>query len=101
MLLEAGRRLERIKGHPVSMRVDWDYEGNACAEEGTAASTPPESSKSFMSGLSGMFSSKKDSGQKGAGEPLFSLTYEIKALKIENVHDGEFLVPKGYRRVQG
>jgi hypothetical protein len=29
------------------------------------------------------------------------MTYEIKALKMENVHDGEFVVPKGYRRVQG
>jgi hypothetical protein len=100
-LLAVDRRLERVRGHPVRLRVDWDYEGDACAESASGGTAQPESSKSFMSGLSGMFSSKKDSGQKGAGEPLFSLTYEIKALKIENVHDGEFLVPKGYRRVQG
>lgn len=100
-LLGVGRRLERIKGHPVSMRVAWNYEGNACAEEKPPASSQPESSKSFMSGLGSLFSGKKDAGKKGAREPLFSMTYEIKALKMENVHDGEFLVPKSYRRVHG
>ena len=99
-LLEVGRRLERVRGHPVRLQVDWDYQGDACAESAPAASKSGES-KSFLSGLSSMFSSKKDSGQKGAGEPLFSMTYEIKALKMENVHDGEFVVPKGYRRVNG
>lgn len=99
-LLAVGRRLNRIKGHPVSLRVDWDYEGNACAEQKPAASSP-EGSKSFMSGLSSLFSSKKDAAKKGAREPLFSMTYEVKALKMENVHDGEFAVPKGYRRVHG
>jgi hypothetical protein len=98
-LLAVGRELERIKGHPVSMRVAWDYAGNACAEE-KPASTQPESSKSFMSGLTSMFSSKKDE-QKDGGEPLFSMTYEIKALGMQNVHDGEFTVPKGYSRVKG
>ena len=100
-LLGVGRELARIKGHPVRTRVDWDLEGNACAESESGATSQPESSKSFMSGLTSMFSSKKDSGQKGAGEPLFSLTYEIKALRMESVHDGEFVVPKGYQRVKG
>lgn len=100
-LIGVGRELERIKGHPVLTRVDWDYEGNACATGESAATPPPESSNSFMSGLTGMFSSKKDSGQEGAGEPLFSLTYEIKTLKVEGVHDGAFVVPKGYQRVSG
>jgi hypothetical protein len=100
-LMAVGRELGRIKGHPVSMRVDWDYEGNACAEEKPAASSKPESSGSFMSGLTSMFSSKKDGGDKGGGEPLFSMTYEIKALGMENVHDGRFVVPKGYKRVEG
>ncbi|MFZ1909705.1 MAG: hypothetical protein WAU52_11545 [Burkholderiales bacterium] len=100
-LLGVGRELARIKGHPVRTRVDWDLEGNACAESESGGTSQPESSKSFMSGLTSMFSSKKDSGQKSAGEPLFSLTYEIKALKMEGVHDGAFVVPKGYQRVQG
>ena len=100
-LLAVGRELRRIKGHPVSMRVDWDYEGNACAESAPGGATKPESSKSFMSGLTGLFSRKKDTGKKGGGGPLFSMTYELKALKMENVHDGEFVVPKSYRRVKG
>lgn len=100
-LTAVGRELRRIKGHPVSMRVDWDYAGNACAEEKPAASSQPEGSKSFMSGLTSIFSSNKDSGEKGGGEPLFSMTYEIKALRMDNVHDGEFVVPKGYKRVEG
>jgi hypothetical protein len=100
-LLDVGRELARIKGHPVRTRVDWDLEGNACAESESGATSQPESSKSFMSGLTSMFSSKKDSGQKSAGEPLFSLTFEIKALGVEGVHDGEFVVPQGYQRVKG
>ena len=99
-LLAVGRRLEHVRGHPVRLHVDWDYQGDACAESAPPASKSGES-KSFLSGLGNMFSGKKDSGQKNADEPLFSMTYEIKALKMENVHDGEFVVPKGYRRVNG
>jgi hypothetical protein len=100
-LLGVGRELARIKGHPVRTRVDWDLEGNACAQSESGGTGQPESSKSFMSGLTSMFSSKKDTRQKSAGEPLFSLTFEIKALGMENVHDGVFAVPKGYQRVNG
>jgi hypothetical protein len=100
-LLSVGRELRRIKGHPVSMRVDWDYAGNACGQSQSDETTQPDSAKSFMSGLSSLFSSKKDTGQKGGGEPLFSMTYEVKALRMEGVHDGEFVVPKGYQRVKG
>jgi len=99
-MLSVDRRLERVRGHPVRLRVDWDYQGDACAESKPAAAQSEES-KSFLSGLGSMFSSKKDAGQKGGSEPLFSLTYDIKALKMENVHDGEFLVPKNSRRVKG
>ncbi|HUJ87471.1 MAG TPA: hypothetical protein VLX30_11530 [Burkholderiales bacterium] len=100
-LIGVDRELERIKGHPVLTRVEWNYEGNACAANESGAASQPEGSKSFMSGLTSMFSSKKESGDKSAGEPLFSLTYELKALKMEGVHDGAFVVPKGYQRVGG
>lgn len=96
-LLAVDKQLQRIKGHPIRSRIDWDFEGNACAAS-ESSGTQAESSKSVFSGLANIFSSKKDGDQKSAGEPLLSLTYEIKSLKMEGVHDGQFLVPAGYRR---
>lgn len=66
-LMRASRQLESIKGHPISTRIDWSLEGNACA--------PKEAAK----------------------KPILSFTVEVKSLKVEPVRDSVFTVPPSYK----
>jgi hypothetical protein len=106
--LEAGKKMEKIKGYPISTRLTWNMEGNACAPKETRESTdnssnqsPPTSAGELVSGLTGMFAKKKtnDAMKEAGAEPIFSFTSEVKTLKIEPQHDSVFTVPKNYRLV--
>lgn len=103
--LNAGRKMERIKGYPISTRLDWNMEGNACADKESAKTEDktsiPSSAGDLVSGLAGMFAQKKteDSMKAAAGEPILSFTFEVKKLAIEPVHDSQFSVPKNYKLV--
>jgi hypothetical protein len=66
-LIRSSRQLESVKGQPISTKIDWSLEGNACAPE------------------------------EGAKEPILSFTIEVKSLKVEPVRDSVFNVPPGYK----
>jgi hypothetical protein len=102
--LDAGKQMEKIKGRPISTRLDWSLEGNACApkdtKEAKEKSAPtPANAGDLVSGLAGLFVQKQteETMKAGTGEPILSFTVEVKKLAIEPVHDGEFDVPKNYR----
>jgi len=104
--LDAGKKMEKIKGRPILTRLDWGLEGNACAPEDTKeakekSAPTPANAGDLVSGLAGLFAQKKteETMKAGAGEPILSFTVEVKKLAIEPVHDGEFDVPKNYRLV--
>ena len=106
--LEAGRKMEKIKGYPISTRLTWDMAGNACepkatkqAESKSSGKSLPDSPGGLVSGLAGMFAEKKtkDAMKEAAGEPILSFTLEVRSLKIDQVHDSVFTVPANYRLV--
>jgi hypothetical protein len=103
--LEAGKQMEKIKGYPISTHLAWSMAGNACAPKETKKtedkSPIPSSSEGLVSGLAGMFAEKKteDAMKASEGEPILSLTFEVKTLKIEPQHDSMFTVPKNYKLV--
>ncbi len=102
--LKAGQQMEKVKGYPISTHLAWDMEGDACAPKETQDKKPsgtPASAGDLVSGLAGMFAQKKteDSMKEAAGEPILSLTFEVKKLGIEPVHDSVFTVPKNYKLV--
>jgi hypothetical protein len=106
--LEAGKQMEKIKGYPISTHLTWNMEGNACAPKETKHTEDKPSSNSsinspgeLVSGLAGMFAKKKtkDTMKEAAGEPILSFTFEVKSLKIEQLHDSVFTVPNNYRLV--
>jgi len=70
--VRAGRQFNKIKGHPVSTHIEWSMAGTACASQG---------------------STEASSG------PILSYTIEEKTLKLEQVHDSMFSVPKDYKLV--
>lgn len=101
--LKAGQEMEKIKGYPISTHLAWNMEGNSCAPEETKdkSTSAPGGSGDLLSGLTGMFAQKKadDMKKEAAGEPILSLTFEVKKLGIEQVHDSVFTVPKNYKLV--
>jgi hypothetical protein len=106
--LEAGRKMEKIRGYPISTRLTWDMAGNACApretkqtESKSSGKTLSDSPGGLVSGLAGMFAEQKtkDAVKGAAGEPILSFTLEVRSLKIDQVHDSVFTVPANYRLV--
>ena len=106
--LDAGRQMEKIKGYPISTHLAWDMAGNACASKETKQTEDQSSSKSIptsagglVSGLAGMFAEKKtkDAVKEAEGEPILSFTLEVRSLKIEQLYDSVFTVPRNYRLV--
>jgi hypothetical protein len=104
--LDAGKQMEKIKGYPISTHLAWDMAGNACAPKETkqtedqSSNRPiPKSPGQLVSGLAGMFAEKKtkEAMKEAEGEPILSFTHEVKALKVEQLHDSVFAVPKNYR----
>jgi hypothetical protein len=106
--LEAGKQMEKIKGYPISTHLAWDMAGNACAPKETKQTENQSSGKSIsnspgelVSGLAGMFAEKKtkEAAKESEGEPILSFTVEVRALKVEQLHDSVFTVPGNYRLV--
>lgn len=107
--LDAGKQLQKIKGYPISTQLTWNMAGNACAPKETAKEDkssrrgpPPTSAGGLVSGIAGMFAEKKteEAMNESGGEPILSFTVEVKALKVEPLHDSLFTVPANYRLVQ-
>lgn len=96
----AGKELEKIKGHPVSTKIDWFVDGNACGakeeEQKQQASSPTSIGGALMSGAMGMLNKKEE---KPAGpQPIFSFTVEVKQMGVVPVRDSVFNVPATYKK---
>lgn len=92
----AAHELEKIKGHPVSTKMEWFVDGNACGakqDEQPAAASPGAGMGGLISGLAGKLAKKEESGP----QPLLSFTVEVKQLGVQPVRDSVFLVPAGYK----
>ena len=92
------RELEKIKGHPVSTKIEWLLDGNACGAEKQEqqAAAPQSGMGGLVSGAMGMFGKKEE---KPAGpQPLLSFTIEVKQMGIAPVRDSTFQVPANYKK---
>jgi len=87
------RELDKIKGHPISTKIDCLLDGNAC---GAKDEPPPQQTgtSGMLSGIAGsLFAKKEESGPK----PLLSFTIEVKQLGVQPVRDSVFSVPASYK----
>lgn len=92
----AVRELDRIKGHPISTKIEWLLEGNACGAKDEQAAQP-SGAAGMLSGLAEKLRAKKeDTGPK----PLLSFTIEVKQLGVQPVRDSVFSVPASYKLVK-
>ncbi|HKU45384.1 MAG TPA: hypothetical protein VJQ58_00770 [Burkholderiales bacterium] len=93
--------LQKIKGHPVSTKLDWFLDGNACQSDEQQreqqSSQPKSATDALMSSAMGLFSKKEE---KPAGpQPLLSFTVEVKQMGVVPVRDSTFNVPPTYKKV--
>ncbi len=68
---DIGRRLSRIRGQPVSTKIEWRLAGDACAPKEKKAATREA--------------------------PILSVAIELKSLKVEPVRDSLFALPANYK----
>lgn len=94
----AVKELDKIKGRPVSTKIEWLLEGNACgAEKEEQQAAAPQSGIGGM--LSGAMGSLLKKEEKPAGpQPLLSFTVEVKQMGVVPVRDSTFNVPAGYKK---
>jgi len=87
------RELDKIKGHPISTKIDWLVDGNACGAKDEQPQQQTGAS-GMLSGMAGsLFAKKEESGPK----PLLSFTIEVKQLGVRPVRDSVFSVPANYK----
>lgn len=98
----AARELEKIKGHPVSTKIEWFVDGNACGadkeqQQQQQSSSPSSPTDLAISGAMSLFKKKEE---KPAGpKPVLSFTMEVKQLGVVPVRDSTFQVPAAYKKV--
>lgn len=102
--MKAGKDVERIKGYPILTELKWDMRGDACAGEepkpaGDSASTPT-SKGDLLSSVTSFFARKKtdEMARDIADKPILSFIHEVKAHKVEPIHDSVFSPPRSYTR---
>jgi hypothetical protein len=101
--LAAGKEMQKIKGHPVSTRVEWYLTGDACAEKQNTTETreSKSSTPTSLSDLAGSLFAKKaqDEMKEAENKPILSFVTEVKAARVEPAHDSTFTVPKGFKLI--
>jgi hypothetical protein len=97
-LLNAGKQLAKIQGHPVYTHIEWQMEGDACGDKGAASqqSSAQPSASGMLGSLGGLFGKKE--GEPAGAKPLLSFTIEVKSLGVQPVRDSVFAVPAGYKK---
>lgn len=107
-LMKAAKEFDKIKGFPVSTRVEWSADTKACGRGEPQAEKKEEKGIDFSGGIGGVMSSlagkmvekKVDEKMKeGEGKPIFGYVQEIKAIRIEPVSDGLFQPPAHYKLI--
>ncbi len=107
--LAAARQMQKIKGYPISTKLSWNMDGNACArkepakttDSGSSGGSVPTTRGGLVSGLTGMLVDKKakEVAEQSANEPILQFIVEVRQLRVEPRHDSTFEVPWGYKRV--
>lgn len=97
------QKLATIKGYPISIKVDWNLDRNACMETQVAETTKKKSlgwsnPLGALQDSVGEFAANKvkDMFVPDPNEPIFHYVYEINNVAIKPVHDSVFEIPAGY-----
>lgn len=108
-LIKAAKEFEKIKGFPISTKLEWTADAKACGRgEPQKVEKKEEKGIDFsggiggiMSGLAGKAVEKKvdEKMKEGEVKPIFGYVQEIKAIKVEPISDSLFQPPADYKLV--
>jgi len=95
------RELSKVKGYPMSIKVEWYLDRKACIE---AKAAPKKEKLDWSNPLAAIKQSTSDMIGKEAEkmfmpnpkEPIFRYVYEVTSIKVEPVHDSVFEIPAGF-----
>ena len=106
-LLGVGSKLDRVKGFPISTKIEWYASGEACAAP-KSKEDKKEAKLDLKSGVGGLMNSLagklmddkiNKEVEQSKDKPVFGFVQEVKAIKMESVHDSVMSVPAGYKMV--
>lgn len=101
-------KLNALKGFPVSIKINWYSQSNACPEV-RQANSESDSSIDYSDPAGALSSLATGFLQKAAkkrvaaaftpdpNEPIFSYIYDVTSSQIRDEHDSLFQVPAGYK----
>lgn len=101
------RKLNAIKGYPVSIKLEWYADSQACQEEKAVAQNEskgfdmndPLGSLGQMAGDMVQSAAEKEVKKRMAhdkNDPLLTYIYDITSAKMQQEHESRFEVPAGY-----
>ncbi|MDD5304756.1 MAG: hypothetical protein PHS14_16800 [Elusimicrobia bacterium] len=99
----ASKELGKIRGLPVSTRLEWNLGGDACQSEAQAApKEAPPSGIDVSHGVGGLLGSAAKRGAQSkademAAKPVFAFIEEIQKMDVEPASDGLFVPPPSYK----
>jgi hypothetical protein len=108
-LLHAAKEMEKVKGFPISTKLEWYLDGKACGKEGSHAERERNQEGSNAEGIGGLLSglmgksSEKKGDEKAEGSkrgPVFGFVQEIKTMNIGPASDGLFQPPASYKLIK-
>jgi len=99
---QISKKLNNIKGYPISLKLEWFQKNEACQPEKVASKDEGIDLSNGISGAAkslfgGFVSKKKDNLMKSwMKEPMVRYVYEIQSVQQKPVHDSKFNVPANY-----
>jgi hypothetical protein len=106
-LLRAAKELEKIKGYPISTKLEWYADAKACGRgEQQKAEKKEEKGMDLSGGLGGIVSgltgkmvekTVDEKAKEAEGKPIFGYVQEIKVMKVQPASEGLFQPPADYK----
>jgi len=90
--LSLGKELQKMKGYPLAMKVEWTATDETCG-----AGAKPTASPSLSSNPLDWVTGNAAKETKAVG-PLLQFSYEIKAIGVQEERDSRFELPAKFKR---
>jgi hypothetical protein len=98
LALTLAREMQKIKGYPLAMAVEWRAVDNTCGAQASAAAPAPKAEPTSLSPMDwlGQKAAQSMMGTVDPNEALLHYNHEITSVSLGPEHDSIFDVPMGY-----
>lgn len=106
-LAKAPAEMKKVKGYPISTRVEWFGSGESAPAQNDAANVD-DAALDSMKSMGGMFGdmaanlakkkADQKSGKKTGPSPMFAMTTEVKSISTASLPASTFEIPAGFKK---